>query len=43
MAKFRNRIVHMYFNVDDEMIYDIAQNNLEDLERFIKNIIKIIE
>lgn len=38
MAKFRNRIVHMYFNIDDEMIFDIVQNNIEDFERFISNI-----
>jgi len=43
MAKFRNRIVHMYFNISDEMIYEIVQNNLEDFERFINNIIKAIE
>lgn len=42
MAKFRNRIVHMYFNIDDSMIYEIVQNNLEDFERFINNIIKVI-
>ncbi|KHO36225.1 hypothetical protein OR62_11360 [Clostridium tetani] len=42
MAKFRNRIVHMYFNINDEMIYDITQNNINDFERFIKNIIKTI-
>lgn len=42
MAKFRNRIVHMYFNISDEMIYDIVQNNLEDFERFIGNIARVI-
>ncbi|WP_341466785.1 type VII toxin-antitoxin system HepT family RNase toxin [Clostridium fermenticellae] len=42
MAKFRNRIVHMYFDVSDEMIYEITQNNLEDFEAFIKNIVKNI-
>lgn len=42
MAKFRNRIVHMYFNIDDDMIYDITQNNLEDFERFINNIVRNI-
>ncbi|NMM64244.1 DUF86 domain-containing protein [Clostridium sp. P21] len=40
MAKFRNRIVHMYFDVSDEMIYDITQNNLEDFEAFIKDIVR---
>ena len=42
MAKFRNRIVHMYFNISDEMIYDIVQNNIGDFERFIGNIVSII-
>lgn len=40
MAKFRNRIVHMYFDVSDEMIYGITQNNLEDFEAFIKAIVR---
>lgn len=40
MAKFRNRIVQMYFNVSDEMIYEITKNNLEDFEVFIKDIVK---
>lgn len=43
MAKFRNRIVHMYFNISDEMIYDIVQNNLGDFERFIGSITKAIK
>lgn len=42
MAKFRNRIVHMYFNVSDEMIYEITQNNLEDFEEFIKSIVVLL-
>jgi len=42
MAKFRNRIVHMYFNISDEMIYDIVQNNINDFERFIANIARVI-
>ncbi|BAH06192.1 type VII toxin-antitoxin system HepT family RNase toxin [Clostridium kluyveri] len=42
MAKFRNRIVHMYSDVNDEMIYEITQNNLEDFEAFIQTIIKNI-
>ncbi|AGK95783.1 type VII toxin-antitoxin system HepT family RNase toxin [Clostridium pasteurianum] len=43
MAKFRNRIVHMYFNVSDEMIYEINQNNLEEFEVFVNNIVKNID
>ncbi|WP_286674320.1 MULTISPECIES: hypothetical protein [unclassified Clostridium] len=30
----------MYFDISDEMIYDIVQNNIDDFERFIGNIAK---
>ncbi|WP_286674265.1 MULTISPECIES: HepT-like ribonuclease domain-containing protein [unclassified Clostridium] len=32
----------MYFDINDEMIYDIVQNNIDDFERFIGNIAKNI-
>ena len=35
MAKFRNRLVHFYQEVDDKEVYRILRNNLEDLERFV--------
>ncbi|KRQ87640.1 hypothetical protein ABG79_00441 [Caloramator mitchellensis] len=38
MAKFRNRIVHMYIDIDDETIYGILINNTDDIKRFIENI-----
>jgi uncharacterized protein YutE (UPF0331/DUF86 family) len=38
MAKFRNRIVHIYNEVDPEEIYKIVQNNLEDFVMFLKEI-----
>lgn len=42
MAKFRNRIVHIYWEVDEIVIYDILQNYLNDFERYIKSISKIL-
>ena len=39
MAKFRNRIVHMYMQIDDEVIYTIVQENLKDLKNFIQMIV----
>ncbi len=30
----------MEFDISDEMIYDIVQNNIDDFERFIDNIAK---
>ncbi len=34
MTKFRNRIVHLYDQIDEEFIYQIINNNLEDIESF---------
>ncbi|RCW44775.1 DUF86 domain-containing protein [Halanaerobium sp. MA284_MarDTE_T2] len=39
MTKFRNRIVHLYDQIDDEYIYHIIKNNLEDIDTFIEIII----
>ena len=30
MAKFRNRLVHLYWEVDDARIYEILEENLEE-------------
>ncbi len=35
MAKFRNRLVHIYWEVDDEVIYDIIKENIHDIEEFM--------
>ncbi len=40
MINFRNRIVHLYQEVNDEQIYDILQSGLEDIEEFIRQIEK---
>ena len=34
MARFRDLLVHLYWNVDYGQVYDILPNNLEDLEDF---------
>ncbi|SKA75570.1 Uncharacterized conserved protein YutE, UPF0331/DUF86 family [Caloramator quimbayensis] len=36
MAKFRNKLVHMYWELEDELVYDIIKNNISDIERFMK-------
>lgn len=43
MAKFRNRIVHVYWEVDEDLIYDILQNYLDDFELFTQSILKVLE
>jgi uncharacterized protein YutE (UPF0331/DUF86 family) len=35
MARFRNRIVHFYGNVDLDMVLRLAQERLEDFSRFL--------
>ena len=42
MAKFRNRLVHLYWQVDDSRIYKILEENLGDLEKFLKSIAKFL-
>jgi uncharacterized protein YutE (UPF0331/DUF86 family) len=38
MVKFRNRLVHLYWNVNDEIVFEILQNNLEDFQIFLDKI-----
>ncbi len=39
MVKFRNRIVHLYQEVDDSDIYRILQENLDDIKGFMQAVI----
>jgi len=41
MACFRNRLVHIYWDVDNNTLYNILKNNLQDLDTFLKAIIKL--
>lgn len=34
MARFRNRLVHLYWDVDDGRIHDYLQDGLTDIESF---------
>jgi uncharacterized protein YutE (UPF0331/DUF86 family) len=39
MARFRNRLVHLYWDVDDGLVCEyLAEGSLSDLERFAKAI-----
>ena len=35
MAKFRNRLIHLYWEVDDEQLYQILQTRLNDFKLFL--------
>ena len=39
MTKFRNRLVHMYWEVDKEELYKYLTGNLEDFQTFIDSIV----
>jgi uncharacterized protein YutE (UPF0331/DUF86 family) len=34
MARFRNMLVHMYWKIEYEIVFDILQENLDDLRQF---------
>lgn len=38
MARFRNRLVHGYWEIDPEKLYDILQENLVDIRQFAQGV-----
>lgn len=40
MAKFRNRLVHLYGEIDNTNVYEYIKGNLKDIEKFKLIIIK---
>ena len=38
MARFRNRIVHMYDDVDDSQIHEMLQTRLDDIRAFVQHV-----
>lgn len=43
MARFRNRVVHLYDQVDNREIFHIVSESLGDFKRFVDDIKKIID
>ena len=42
MAKFRNRLVHLYWEVDDQQLYEILQDRLDDFKRLLDSIAEFL-
>lgn len=42
MFGFRNRIVHLYDRVDDEMVFEVVTQHLEDLEELARRFIDLL-
>jgi uncharacterized protein YutE (UPF0331/DUF86 family) len=38
MARFRNRLVHVYWDVDDDLVAEYLHGPLGDLDRFAREI-----
>jgi uncharacterized protein YutE (UPF0331/DUF86 family) len=43
MAGLRNRLVHLYWEVDDEQIYDDLQNHLGDFDKYADYIVEFVK
>ena len=43
MAKFRNRLVHIYWEVDPENVYQFVQENLDDFKLFEKKVVAYLK
>lgn len=42
MAKFRNRLVHLYWEIEKDKLYEIIQDNLEDFTIFRQSILDFL-
>ena len=42
MAKFRNRLVHLYWELDRDTIYDFLHNDLNDFKLFQENVVDFL-
>ena len=43
MARFRNMLVHMYWKIEYEIVFDILQENLDDLRQFSNAITALLK
>ena len=42
MARFRNRLVHLYWEIDKEAVYEFVQKDLNDFKRFQKDVVAFL-
>jgi uncharacterized protein YutE (UPF0331/DUF86 family) len=42
MAKFRNRLVHIYWEVDDAQVFEILKNRLDDFRIFLEGLFSFL-
>ena len=39
MVRFRNRVVHLYWEIDDQQLYSILTHDTADFDRFVQCIL----
>jgi len=42
MARFRNRLIHIYRDVDNEIIYNLLQEDICDIEEFLTEYLRFL-
>lgn len=42
MAKFRNRLVHLYWEIDDIQVHEILKSRLDDFKTFLDNLSRFL-
>ncbi|MBW2301805.1 MAG: DUF86 domain-containing protein [Deltaproteobacteria bacterium] len=42
MAQFRNRLVHLYWDIDYGQVYDIIQHDIKDLKDFSNQVLRLL-
>lgn len=42
MAKFRNLLVHRYTELDSRKLHELLNNNLDDIEEYVKQILEYV-
>jgi len=43
MARFRNRLVHIYWKVEPDQVYEILQSRLGDFKLFLDQIAQFLD
>jgi len=43
MARFRNKLVHLYWEIDDNLVYKFLKENIKDFEEYICCIKKYLQ
>ncbi|MHA1664722.1 MAG: type VII toxin-antitoxin system HepT family RNase toxin [Candidatus Njordarchaeales archaeon] len=43
IAGYRNRLIHFYYEIKEKELYQIIQNNMEDIEKFCSYIKEVVE